>query len=135
MRRIIMAAGLAALLAVPATSADACCKGRKTTGTAIGAVAGGLLGNAVASGGGKTGGTLIGAGLGAVVGHEVAKGGCTGTRTYRSARTTSRSSYARANDPYRYASNSAYRSSCHYESRPFYNERGELVYSPTRICR
>ena len=45
----------------------------KNTGTAVGAVAGGLLGNAVSSGGGKTGGTIIGAGLGAVAGHEIAK--------------------------------------------------------------
>jgi uncharacterized protein YcfJ len=44
-----------------------------TRGTVIGAVAGGLLGNAVSSGGGKTGGTLIGAGAGAVAGHEIAK--------------------------------------------------------------
>ncbi|MDB5425889.1 MAG: hypothetical protein JWQ29_3305, partial [Phenylobacterium sp.] len=42
-------------------------------GTVIGAVAGGLLGNAVSSGGGKTGGTIIGAGAGAVAGHEIAK--------------------------------------------------------------
>jgi uncharacterized protein YcfJ len=45
----------------------------RNTGTAIGAVTGGLLGNAVSSGGGKTGGTIIGAGLGAVAGHEIAK--------------------------------------------------------------
>jgi uncharacterized protein YcfJ len=42
-------------------------------GTVIGAVAGGLLGNAVSSGGGKTGGTLLGAGAGAVAGHQIAK--------------------------------------------------------------
>lgn len=45
----------------------------KNTGTVVGAVAGGLLGNAVSSGGGRTGGTLIGAGVGAVAGHEIAK--------------------------------------------------------------
>jgi len=48
-------------------------KAHKNTGTVVGAVAGGLLGNAVSSGGGKTGGTLIGAGAGAVAGHEIAK--------------------------------------------------------------
>jgi len=48
-------------------------KGHRNTGTVIGAVAGGLAGNALASGGGKTGGTLIGAGVGAVAGHEIAK--------------------------------------------------------------
>jgi uncharacterized protein YcfJ len=46
-----------------------------TTGTVVGAVTGGLLGNAVSHGGGKTGGTLIGAGVGAVAGHEIAKNG------------------------------------------------------------
>jgi hypothetical protein len=45
----------------------------RNTGTVVGAVAGGLLGNAVSHGGGKTGGTLIGAGVGAVAGHEIAK--------------------------------------------------------------
>ena len=34
---------------------------------------GGLLGNALSSGGGKTGGTIIGAGVGAVAGHQIAK--------------------------------------------------------------
>lgn len=48
-------------------------RAHKNTGTVVGAVAGGLLGNAVSSGGGKTGGTLIGAGAGAVAGHEIAK--------------------------------------------------------------
>jgi uncharacterized protein YcfJ len=45
----------------------------RNTGTVVGAVAGGLLGNSLAHGGGKTGGTLIGAGVGAVAGHEIAK--------------------------------------------------------------
>lgn len=48
-------------------------KSRKTTGTVIGAVGGGLLGNAVSNGG--TGGTLIGAGAGALAGREIAKSG------------------------------------------------------------
>ena len=46
---------------------------KSNNGTLIGAVGGGLLGNAVAGHGNKTGGTLIGAGVGAVAGHEVAK--------------------------------------------------------------
>jgi uncharacterized protein YcfJ len=48
-------------------------RGHRNTGTVIGAVAGGLAGNALSHGGGKTGGTLIGAGVGAVAGHEIAK--------------------------------------------------------------
>ncbi|MFL5296202.1 MAG: glycine zipper 2TM domain-containing protein [Phenylobacterium sp.] len=52
---------------------DASSRGARNTGTAVGAVAGGLLGNALAHGGGKTGGTILGAGAGAVVGHQYAK--------------------------------------------------------------
>ena len=48
-------------------------KKKANTGTVVGAVAGGLLGNAVASRGVKTEGTVLGAGVGAVVGHQVAK--------------------------------------------------------------
>ena len=46
---------------------------KANNGTLIGAVGGGLLGNAVAGHGSRTGGTLIGAGAGAVAGHEIAK--------------------------------------------------------------
>jgi outer membrane lipoprotein SlyB len=51
-----------------------------------GAVAGGLLGNAVSHGGGKTGGTLLGAGAGAVVGHQIGKHrvSCSGRSYYYS---------------------------------------------------
>lgn len=45
-------------------------KGVANTGTAIGAVAGGLLGHAI---GGGTGGTLLGAGAGAYTGRVLAK--------------------------------------------------------------
>jgi uncharacterized protein YcfJ len=48
-------------------------RGERNTGTVVGAVAGGLLGNALSHGGGKTGGTIIGAGAGAVAGHQIAK--------------------------------------------------------------
>ena len=44
-----------------------------TGGTVLGAVGGGLVGNALSHGGGRTGGTLIGAGVGAVAGHQIAK--------------------------------------------------------------
>ena len=50
-----------------------CTRGERNTGTVVGAVAGGLLGNALSHGGGKTGGTIIGAGAGAVAGHQIAK--------------------------------------------------------------
>jgi uncharacterized protein YcfJ len=48
-------------------------RGARNTGTVVGAVTGGLLGNTLSHGGGKTGGTLIGAGVGAVAGHQIAK--------------------------------------------------------------
>ena len=43
----------------------------KNTGTVVGAVAGGLLGNAVSHHG--AGGTIVGAGVGAVAGHQIAR--------------------------------------------------------------
>jgi uncharacterized protein YcfJ len=46
-------------------------KAQRNTGTVLGAVGGGLLGNALTDG--KTGGTIIGAGAGAVAGHQIAK--------------------------------------------------------------
>jgi uncharacterized protein YcfJ len=45
-------------------------RGARNTGTVVGAVAGGLLGNSIAKGGG---GALLGAGAGAVAGHQIAK--------------------------------------------------------------
>lgn len=48
-------------------------KNRKTTGTVVGAVGGGLLGNAIADGGAT--GTVLGAGAGALAGREIAKSG------------------------------------------------------------
>lgn len=77
MRKIIASTTLAALLALPmlagATSADASCRGRANTGTAIGAVGGALVGNSISKGGG---GAVIGGLGGAVLGHQIAKSGC-----------------------------------------------------------
>ncbi len=57
---------------------------RNVAGTVIGAVAGGLLGNAVSRGGGKTGGTIIGAAAGAAVGSNIARSSfhCNAGRPY-----------------------------------------------------
>src|SRR5690349_9318823 len=74
MRVIAMISGLAAaasLAAIPATADAACSK--RTTGTVIGALTGGLLGHAVAGHGDHTAGTLIGAGAGGVIGNQVTK--------------------------------------------------------------
>jgi hypothetical protein len=46
-------------------------RGAANRGTVIGAIGGGLLGNAV--GGHGAGGTIVGAGVGAVAGHEIGK--------------------------------------------------------------
>lgn len=51
------------------------CKRRDgTTGTIVGGLAGGLLGNVIAPGGSKTLGTIIGAAGGAVAGRAIDKG-------------------------------------------------------------
>jgi uncharacterized protein YcfJ len=52
---------------------DVSSQGSRNTGTVVGALAGGLAGNALSHGGGKTGGTILGAGIGAVAGHQIAK--------------------------------------------------------------
>jgi uncharacterized protein YcfJ len=148
MRRILTIAGLAVVVAAPSlipvsASAGSYCDRRaherKVTGALLGAIGGGLLGNAVSSGGGRTGGTLIGAGLGAVVGNNLARINCdrrvvyrtrTRTRAYYGADYGYRSGpgYGAAN--YRYAG----ARSCRYETRPFYDVRGRLVYAPTQVC-
>jgi uncharacterized protein YcfJ len=132
MRRVLMIAGLAAAMAVPAmlpSAASASCEDRKVAGTVLGAVGGGLLGNAVTHGGGRTGGTLIGAGLGAVVGNHLARNGCERPRAYyrRPVRTRSYGAVPAG----RYATGPA---ACHYETRPFYDARGRLIYSPIQVC-
>lgn len=57
---------------------------RNVAGTAIGAVAGALLGNAVSRGGGRTGGTIIGGVAGAAVGSNIARStiNCDGGQPY-----------------------------------------------------
>jgi uncharacterized protein YcfJ len=78
MRKHILAAGIAAVALIPSLAmAQVTCEQRssnRAAGTAIGAVAGALLGNAVSSHGGKTGGTIIGGVAGAAVGSNLAKG-------------------------------------------------------------
>jgi outer membrane lipoprotein SlyB len=71
--------GLIAALALPG-AADAATRCRTSNndnaaaGTIVGALAGGLLGNAVSRGGGRTGGTVIGAVGGAIIGNKLASG-------------------------------------------------------------
>lgn len=48
-----------------------CRRSNGTTGLIVGAIAGGVLGNALAPGGSETLGTLLGAGGGAVIGQQI----------------------------------------------------------------
>jgi hypothetical protein len=54
------------------------CRGNGTTGTIVGAIAGGLIGNSVAGRGDRTLGTVLGGGVGAVAGRAIdrADDGC-----------------------------------------------------------
>lgn len=61
-------------LCVATTAADAGCQGRKTTGTVVGAGAGGLLGSAITHG--SAVGVVGGAVVGGLAGHSIAANGC-----------------------------------------------------------
>ena len=136
MSRTALAVGLATALAIPSVAAPVSASARtyceqrahdrKVGGTVIGALAGGLLGNAVSHGGGRTGGTILGAGAGAVIGNNMARVNCDRPTAYYRSRHHSRA-YA-AND-YRYAP-----ARCHYETRSYYDGRGRLVTAPTQVC-
>jgi uncharacterized protein YcfJ len=122
--RIGMLAGAAlAVAALPAVGEAACPK--RTTGTVVGAVAGGLLGNAVAGRGDRTEGTLIGAAVGGFAGNQLTKCKRSSSRSYSSAR-----SYRRAE-----ATPASYRPrGCRYETRAYYDPYGQLVHAPMRVC-
>ena|ERR1700761_3161042 len=57
-----------------ATAANAGCEGRKTTGTVVGAGAGGILGDVVTHG--SAIGVVGGAVVGGLAGHSIAKDNC-----------------------------------------------------------
>ena len=63
-------------LGAAASAANAGCEGRRTTGTVIGAGAGGVLGNVVTHG--SAVGTVGGVVLGGLAGHSIASEGCRG---------------------------------------------------------
>jgi len=144
MRHMLFAVGVS--LAVAAGSAaqarsgcEAYAHNRKVTGTVIGALGGGLLGSAVAGHGSKGTGALVGAGLGAVVGNQVSRVNCD-HRGYRSARYSRRRSAYAARREYpsapayagAYGTNTS--ASCHYVTRPYYDQAGRLVYAPMQVC-
>lgn len=141
MRRMLIVAGfaVAATAAAPSVEARTACDryahDRKVTGTVLGGVAGGLLGNVIAGRGDRTEGTLIGAGVGAVIGNQAARVKCDrGQRAYYAPAaqpSQRRSAPARRVRDVRPAS---YTAACRYETRSFYNQYGELVQAPTRVC-
>ena len=63
-------------LGTAATAADAGCSGRRATGTAVGAVGGGVLGNVITHG--SFVGTAVGAVGGGLIGRSVGASGCHG---------------------------------------------------------
>jgi uncharacterized protein YcfJ len=119
MRPIILLAGVA-LIATAPVAAEAACQ-KRATGTVVGAVAGGALGNVVAGRGDRTEGTLLGAAAGGLIGNQVSK--C--PRSTRRAPVKTSRSYERT----RYAE-----ASCRTEQRAYYDPYGQVVYKPTRVC-
>ena len=73
---------LAALIAgIAASSAEAAnCQGRRDTGTAVGAIGGGVLGNAISRG--SAGGTIAGAVIGGVAGNAINGSNCRESQAY-----------------------------------------------------
>jgi uncharacterized protein YcfJ len=142
MRRMLFAAGVTlALAAASAADARSRCTDyahdRKVTGTVVGALGGALLGGAVAGHGDKGKGALIGAGAGAVVGNQVSRVHCRDPsyaelRRRQLARARA-SREAAANNP-RYAATGPVRAACRYESRPYYDQTGRLIYAPIQVC-
>ena len=126
MRPIAMIAGLALAVGTAPMAAEAASCPKRTTGTIVGAVGGGLLGTAIAGRGDNTEGALIGAAVGGLAGNQLTK--C--KRRY--ARSTRSASYRRS-----YAQPAAYARapSCRYENRAYYDPYGQLVYAPSRVCR
>ncbi|ACG76888.1 putative outer membrane lipoprotein SlyB precursor [Phenylobacterium zucineum HLK1] len=121
--RIGMIAGAAlAVAALPAASEAACPK--RTTGTVVGAVAGGLLGNVVAGRGDRTEGTLLGAAVGGVAGNQLTKCKRPAPRPQAASRSYRQASYAPA----------PRRATCRYENRAYYDQYGQVVYAPARVC-
>jgi len=140
MRTILLATLVAALGASAVSQAHASCgtaaTNKRIAGTVIGAVAGGLVGNAIAEHGGKPGGTIIGAAAGGYAGNQLTKSHCD--------REGYRSGYydRRHHRHHRYASNDqAYADDrttsgrCTYEDQPYYNDRAELVHRQVQVCR
>ena len=123
MRSIAMIAGLTMAIAA-APAAEAACQ-KRTNGTIIGALGGALVGSAVAGRGDRTEGALIGGAAGGLVGNQVSKCRRAPARSYSRTRSyQQRAAYDQPRAPV-----------CRYETRPYYDAYGDVVYQPTRVCR
>ncbi|MGE5510137.1 MAG: RT0821/Lpp0805 family surface protein [Bacteroidota bacterium] len=71
MRAIPAVVALAACLGVAGCGPDG--PSKADTGTVVGAVAGGILGNQVGRGSGRVAATMVGAVVGGIVGHEIGR--------------------------------------------------------------
>lgn len=134
MRRTLVIAGLAAVLAAPSLAKAESCQrhahDRKVTGTVVGGIGGALIGNAISHN--ATGAILGGVG-GAVVGNQLARVNCDRPRAYyRSSRSRVSRNTSQRYDNANYAGAAPV---CRYENRPYYDERGQLIYAPTQVCR
>jgi uncharacterized protein YcfJ len=132
MRRTFIAMGLTVLIATPslASASDYCgqrAHDRRVAGTVIGGVGGALIGQAISH---NTAGTLLGGAGGAVVGNQISRTSCDRPPAYRS---STRSS-SRAAEPRREAAEAS-TGGCRTENRPYYDERGQLIYQPTQVCK
>ena len=86
------------VLGIATASAEAAnCQGRRDTGTAVGAIGGGLIGNSVSHG--NTGGTIAGAIIGGVAGNVINGSNC---REYQASRYAPRRHYDRRGVAYYY---------------------------------
>ena len=74
MKRVITAACAVGLLALGTAGAGANCETAKTTGTVLGAVGGGVIGNVITHG--SVIGTLAGGAGGGFIGHRLSGNGC-----------------------------------------------------------
>jgi uncharacterized protein YcfJ len=78
---ILFALTAFALVVTTASAQAANCQGRRDTGTAVGAIGGGLVGNAASRG--SAGGTIAGAVIGGVAGNLIGGNNCGNSHSAR----------------------------------------------------
>ena len=78
---MVLALGAFALTVTTATAEAANCQGRRDTGTAVGAIGGGVVGNAASRG--SAGGTIAGAVIGGVAGNLIGGSNCADNHSAR----------------------------------------------------